>query len=67
MRSADLLFLPMHDVPPGSRVGIVPGKTYEYLAWETPILAAVPDGDIAEILTEGQATRSSARRPTWVR
>ena len=52
MRSADLLFLPMHDVPRGKRVGIVPGKTYEYLASQTPILAAVPDGDISDILRE---------------
>src|SRR5206468_1953034 len=29
MQSADLLFLPMHDVPAGSRAGLVPGKTYE--------------------------------------
>ncbi len=30
MRTADLLFLPMHDMPPGRRVTIVPCKTYEY-------------------------------------
>lgn len=52
MRSADLLFLPMHDLPPGERVGIVPGKTYEYLASGRPILAAVPDGDVRELLDE---------------
>ncbi len=32
MRSADLLFLPMQNLPPGVRATIVPGKTYEYLA-----------------------------------
>lgn len=32
------------------RAGLVPGKTYEYLASGTPILAAVPDGDAREIL-----------------
>ena len=32
LRSAELLFLPMHDLPPGVRAGIVPHKTYEYLA-----------------------------------
>ena len=32
MRSADLLFLPMHDLPRGGRAGLVPQKTYEYLA-----------------------------------
>jgi glycosyltransferase involved in cell wall biosynthesis len=50
VRSADLLFLPLHDVPRGSRVGIVPGKTYEYLASGRPILAAVPDGDARDLL-----------------
>jgi len=51
MRAASLLFLPMHDVPPGQRVGIVPYKTYEYLAAGRPILAAVPDGDVRDMLT----------------
>jgi hypothetical protein len=52
MRSADLLFLPMHDLPPGVRATIVPGKTYEYLGATRPILAAVPDGDARDWLTE---------------
>ncbi|HEX2505590.1 MAG TPA: glycosyltransferase [Gaiellaceae bacterium] len=52
LRSADLLFLPMHDLPPGVRARIVPGKTYEYLAAERPILAAVPDGDAKDLLAE---------------
>lgn len=50
MRSADLLFLPMHDLAPGQRAGIVPGKTYEYLGARRPILAAVPDGDARDLL-----------------
>ena len=50
MRSADLLFLPMHDLPPGTRATIVPGKTYEYIAAGRPILAAVPEGDVREVL-----------------
>ena len=50
MRSADLLFLPMHDLPAGTRAGLVPYKTYEYLAAERPILAAVPDGDVRDML-----------------
>ncbi len=50
LRSADLLFLPMHDLPAGQRAGIVPHKTYEYLAAERPILAAVPEGDARDLL-----------------
>jgi glycosyltransferase involved in cell wall biosynthesis len=50
MRTADLLFLPMHSMPAGTRALVVPGKTYEYLAAEQPILAAVPDGDARDIL-----------------
>ncbi len=50
MRSADLLFLPMHELPPGRRAGLVPYKTYEYLAARRPILAAVGDGDVRDLL-----------------
>lgn len=50
IRTADLLFLPMHDLPPGRRAGLVPGKAYEYAASGRPILAAVPDGDVRDIL-----------------
>lgn len=50
VRSADLLFLPMHDLPLGTRSRIVPGKTYEYLASGRPVLAAVPDGDARDML-----------------
>ena len=51
MRSADLLFLPMQNLPAETRSSTVPGKTYEYLASGRPILAAVPDGDARDILT----------------
>jgi glycosyltransferase involved in cell wall biosynthesis len=50
MRSADLLFLPMQNLPPGRRSTTVPGKTYEYLASGRPILGAVPPGDAHDIL-----------------
>jgi glycosyltransferase involved in cell wall biosynthesis len=50
LRTADLLFLPMQDVSQDWRVGIVPGKTYEYLAAGRPILAAIPGGDAEDIL-----------------
>jgi len=45
VRTADLLFLPMHNLPAGKRSRIVPGKTYEYMASGRPILGAVPEGD----------------------
>jgi glycosyltransferase involved in cell wall biosynthesis len=50
MRSADLLFLPMQDLPDGQRATLIPYKTFEYLAAERPILAAVPDGDVRDLL-----------------
>jgi glycosyltransferase involved in cell wall biosynthesis len=57
MRTANLLFLPMQNLPPGTRATIVPGKTYEYIASRSPILAAVPDGDARDILEPvGNAT-----------
>jgi glycosyltransferase involved in cell wall biosynthesis len=64
IRSADLLFLPMHDVQPGRRVSIVPCKTYEYLASRRPILAAVPDGDARDLLAAAGTARLC--RPTDV-
>jgi glycosyltransferase involved in cell wall biosynthesis len=45
VRSADLLFLPLYGLPAGRRAGIVPGKTYEYIASGRRILAALPEGD----------------------
>lgn len=51
---ADVLFLPMHQVAPGRRATIVPGKTYEYLATRRPILAAVPEGDARDFVMEAK-------------
>jgi glycosyltransferase involved in cell wall biosynthesis len=57
IRSANLLFLPMQDLPRGVRAGLVPTKTYEYAASGRPILAAVPEGDAKDLLLElGTAT-----------
>jgi glycosyltransferase involved in cell wall biosynthesis len=64
LQAADLAFLPMQDLPSGVRAGLVPGKTYEYLASGTPILAAVPDGDARDILAE--AGNASICRPADV-
>lgn len=52
LRTADLLFLPMHGLPRGERARIVPGKTYEYLGARKPILAAVPEGDAREFVLQ---------------
>ena len=49
VRTADLLFMPMHNLPAGRRATIVPGKTYEYLASGRPILAPVPEGDARDL------------------
>lgn len=64
LRSSDLVFLPMHDLPPGTRAGLVPGKAYEYLGTQRPILAAVPDGDARDILSA--AGNASLCRPADV-
>ena len=52
LRTADLLFLPMHNLPPEERSSIIPGKTYEYMASGRPILAAVPNGDARDFLSK---------------
>ena len=62
LQGANLLFLPMHDLPSGRRAGLVPGKTYEYLASGVPILAAVPEGDARDLLSA--AGNAAICRPT---
>jgi glycosyltransferase involved in cell wall biosynthesis len=52
VRSADLLFLPLHALPAGARATIVPGKTYEYIASGRRILAALPGGDARDFVAE---------------
>ena len=61
---ADLLFLPLHDVAASRPVGIVPGKTYEYLASGRPILAALPPGDARDFVAA--ASNSTVVPPTDV-
>lgn len=62
LRSADVLFLPMHGLPPGERARIVPGKTYEYLAAGRPILAAVPPGDARDLVDASSVGHTCAPR-----
>jgi glycosyltransferase involved in cell wall biosynthesis len=57
LRGGDLLFLPMYDVAARARAGLVPAKTYEYLAARRPILAAVPPGDARDLLVEAGNAR----------
>lgn len=61
-RSADMLFVPMHDMPEGRRARLVPCKTYEYLAAERPILGALPDGDARDLVS--QFRRAHVVRPS---
>ncbi len=51
MQESNLLFLFMEDK--GNYQGHLPGKLFEYLAAETPILGiGLPDGEAARILIE---------------
>jgi len=47
-----MLFLPMHNLPVTQRATTAPGKAYEYMASGRPILAAVPEGDAKDILSQ---------------
>jgi glycosyltransferase involved in cell wall biosynthesis len=50
--AADAVFVPLHGVPAGERALVVPGKLYEALASERPILAALPPGDGADLVRQ---------------
>lgn len=50
LRAADAVFVPLHGVAPGERALVVPGKLYEALASERPVLAALPPGDGADLV-----------------
>ncbi len=52
VKAADLLFLPMHKLPPGKRSSSAPSKMYEYMASGRPILAAVPESDARDFLAK---------------
>jgi glycosyltransferase involved in cell wall biosynthesis len=52
LQHADVLFLPLHEMDDYRDPLIVPGKTYEYLAAEKPILACIPKGDARKIVQQ---------------
>jgi hypothetical protein len=55
LAACSLLLLPINNV--NNQMGIVPGKVFEYLASEQPILAIGPsDGDSANILRSQAGT-----------
>ncbi|MEO7354169.1 MAG: hypothetical protein ABIZ70_07460 [Gemmatimonadales bacterium] len=62
MTSADAVLLLLSDVPGAERVA--PAKVFEYLAVRRPILAVLPEGEIAELVRESDA--DSHRLPTDV-
>ncbi len=55
LQSADLLFLPNHTPLDGGPALIVPGKTYEYLGSQRPILSMGPAGDMKNFIQQANA------------
>src|SRR5688500_1883324 len=55
VKSADVLFLPLHTPLDGGPALVVPGKTYEYLGSGRPILAMGPSGDVRRFVQEARA------------
>jgi glycosyltransferase involved in cell wall biosynthesis len=49
---ADAAFVPLHGIPADERALVVPGKLYEALASEHPVLAALPPGDAADLVRQ---------------
>jgi glycosyltransferase involved in cell wall biosynthesis len=54
--NADVLFAPLHGLPPGRRSLIVPGKIYEYLRSGRPILGCLPAGEARELVEQAGGT-----------
>jgi len=54
---ADAVFVPLHGVAADERALVVPGKLYEALASERPVLAALPPGDGFDLVQHLQAGR----------
>jgi glycosyltransferase involved in cell wall biosynthesis len=52
LNSADVLFLPLHTPLDGGPSLIVPGKAYEYLASQRPILSMGPPGDMSRTVNQ---------------
>jgi glycosyltransferase involved in cell wall biosynthesis len=52
---SDLLFLPMESNADGRRSFNLSGKVFEYLAMGKPILAAVPQGDLSDLIQRAEA------------
>jgi glycosyltransferase involved in cell wall biosynthesis len=55
VKSADVLFLPLHTPLDGGSALIVPGKAYEYLGSGRPVLAMGPPGDMRNFVREARA------------
>lgn len=53
--AADAVFVPLHGLPAGERALVVPGKLYEALASERPVLLALPPGDGVDLVHGLQA------------
>lgn len=58
LRSADVLFLPLHTPLDGGPALIVPGKAYEYLGSGRAILAMGPPGDMRSFVQQAKAGRA---------